>query len=234
MSKYRSGTAFETVCEAVQALAVGSPRPDSKRGPTYSAVAVELPELRSLGQRDAFVYLAIPTIERRKIGKGALEMTRQYQTEAELVLGPAVVRFWLKKTQLQCADVARRAIENVKLREGHRCKLCAHLEGLRARSLVGGAFNQRSSVCHLVPRRDAFWRVVHRLLKEHPDDRRWLFTEEGTLSLREGVRNDPLHSNENYMVYLCKVHDDVVQYVMKKQQQASCRTGLTPGALASG
>ena len=212
----RTGTAAHTVREALQALAVGSARPDTRRAKVACAVAVRLPELDA--SRRAQAYLAVPEIRRDYIGDQALAATRRAQDAAARLLGAAVADFWLKKTQLQCMSLAQSSAREVRKRDGNRCKLCSYVRARGATAVGGGPLDEQLRVAHLVARRDTFWRILGAALAEHETTPGWIFSEEGTKAVKKRLEEDPLHSAVHYMVVLCRFHDNVVQRVLYPKQ----------------
>jgi len=176
-----------------------------------------------LGGRER-VYLAVPEIARSLIGPDASALTGIYQARCAALLGHTVVSFWLKQVQLQCVSVAASAMRKVRRREEDQCKLCAYVRNLGATGVDGVPLNQRLAVSHLARRSDAFWRVLHATMENHPTDPGWLFSEEGTRALWAALKSDSLHCDPKYMVLLCRYHDRAVQRVMYPRETLQ-RTG---------
>ena len=173
---------------------------------------VKLPELAHISGGGS-VFLAIPPITRTLIGKGALDATKATQDKCDTVLGRDVVNFWLKSTQLHCIALVAAAKRQVKKRDGDTCKLCDYsrvrLESLGKEPPQGRP--RRPRVAHLATRRDAFWRIIERALVQAGDNPQWLFTNPGVHWIRAELKMDHLHSAPEYMVLLCRAHDDLIQ-----------------------
>jgi hypothetical protein len=188
----RPGTPDETIREALQALSAGSSRVGARVAKTVYAVYVKDPAEAVAKTR----YLAIPAIPRDRIGHGASIATRAIQQEFQVALGSEVVSFWLNQVQLQSISLVRNGAAKVRSRDGNRCKIC------------GGS---ETTVCHLVKRRDAFWRVLGQVVTANRGNHAVIFTPVGVAAVKKALKAELYHTSPAYMVCLCTRHDALIQ-----------------------
>lgn len=217
------GTARPTIREALQSIAVGSGRKGGKQSRTVNAVYLR--GGRDGGQEGR--YLAIPELDRDRIGIKATDATGRIQGWADAALGKDVVNFWIRKTQLQCIAFSRSAGDAARRRDRGVCKLCIQNSAADGESVA----NEMITVCHLVRRRDVFWRILWQVAagKEDgdppppvADDIDWsvIFTAAGAGAITAALEKDEYHSASAYVVCLCRHHDKQVQDTLYPQHGA--------------
>ncbi|WP_224961246.1 hypothetical protein [Geomonas subterranea] len=111
--------------------------------------------------------------------------------------GKMTIGFWVKSSQRRSVEQAASAMRKAKARDIKACRLC---------EVEGQTEPRRVRACHLVSRRSSFWRI----LDEVERTKGAIFTDDVSLLLDKRLRELEVHSDSNFIVTLCKEHDDLL------------------------
>ncbi len=184
--------------------AVGTPVFDSRPPKTVFAIRLENVPVPDGTTWDGF--LSLPGIERdvlledndeTRVGELIDTLKAQY--------GEATIYYWARAAQRRSVDLIRGAMETAKTRTNGRCALCSSISQLEAH-----VPKRTIRACHIVSRKIVFWKTVCEVASTVN-----IFTDEGVRQIERKLKENPLHSDAQFMIGLCHEHDHLVQQTLR-------------------
>lgn len=205
---------YHTLREAIQRLSLGSPTSERRKTKQFFAVYIEIPELRmATGKSD--IYLSFPGIEREYVERMASDETKCIQEEFNKQYGKETISFWVKRSQLN-VGVSETVKKEVKGRDKNKCRLCEAIEQIfinERKSPPIHLHSQKPTVCHIISRSSIFWHILKSVNEKHHT----IFYDIAVKELKEKVKQNHLFSQSEFLAFLCKTHDQIVQNAVERK-----------------
>lgn len=203
---------YHSVREAIQRMSFGSPTSKRHNTDILYAIYLELSELKdATGKSD--VYLALPGIERSFIEKMSSGKIERIQQQLYDHYGEATIKFWVHRAQLN-SGVSQKVKDKVKQRDGGQCRICTAVENAYISASLAPpdeTHTGKLEVSHIISRRSIFWQLLESVDHKHST----IFSDPAVIELTGHIKQNNLFSQAEYLVYLCKRHDGIVQKVLK-------------------
>ncbi len=146
------------------------------------------------------------------MSSGEIERT---QSIINAKYGRQTVSFWIKRSQLN-AGVSETVRKKVKARDNHKCRICAAIERIfieSGREPPSNLYSCNDTVCHIISRRSIFWHILKSLDEKYDT----VFCDEAVNELKTKMKEHHLFSQAEYLAYLCKTLDRVIQDALEKE-----------------
>lgn len=205
---------YGTVREALQKLSFGSPTSERRNTQKFFALYLGLQELNEITKRKSDVYLSVPGIEKDYVQRMSSNEVKRIQSTFDSAYGSQTISFWVKRSQLN-AGVSETVKDKVRVRDNYKCRICTTIENIfvgAGRGLPSHIHKHHPKVCHIISRRSIFWHILNELNQKH----KTIFCDDAVTELKQKVKQNHLFSRAEFLVYLCKLHDDIVQDALKK------------------
>jgi hypothetical protein len=181
-----------SVRAAIYGLCAGTPVSERNKPTKYYGIRLKL----NNGKQ---VILSLPGILRDD-----LQNDHESDTKTERIIqglqkkyGVEPINYWGKSAQRRSVDQAGYGMRSAKKRDGKSCLLC---------NLDGQINQQPVSACHIISRKTIFWAALDEVDKTKGN----IFSEEATFLLSTKLKDNELHSNNKYIVTLCREHNNML------------------------
>lgn len=181
-----------SVRAAIYGLCAGTPVSENNKPSKYYGIRLILNNGRQY-------ILSLPGIPRKDLQKD-----HKADTETERIIqrlqkkyGKETINYWGKSAQRRSVDQAGTGMSTAKKRDGRSCLLC---------NLEGETHQKTVSACHIISRKTLFWAALDEIDKIKNN----IFSEEATILLGKRLKDNPMHSNHQYIVTLCREHNDML------------------------
>ncbi|WP_224981297.1 hypothetical protein [Geomonas agri] len=145
------------------------------------------------------VFLSLPGVPTRELRteKAEKQYTKEIFKRFAEKYGAETIKYWVQSAQHRSVVQAACGMRHAKKRDGRNCILC-EVEGI--------ADGRDVFACHVVSRKVLFWEAI----EEVENIKKTIFTDEAVLLLRKKLKNSPRHSDSEYIVTLCREHDNLL------------------------
>ncbi|MBI5653563.1 MAG: hypothetical protein HZC40_24410 [Chloroflexi bacterium] len=185
--------------------AAGNPVSERNNPSVYYAIRLTL---KYSDNKAEDIYLSLPGIPRDRILQDiALTGTvDNIITQLKQKYGAEVIEYWGNVAQYRTVDQARKGMNVAKNRDRGICQLCNVTNGLRKNDGLHRIKPNPVQASHIVSRRATFWTVLDLVEKAGHS----IFLNEGVILIKQKLKDDPFHSDEQFIITLCSEHNSLL------------------------
>lgn len=199
-----NGLNHAAVRAALYHQAAGSPV--ARRDPPSNYYAIFLPvQYTNIQTED--IFLSLPGIPRHRIlqdvpSTGSIQ---QIVDRLRTKYGVDTIEYWAYAAQYRTVDQARPSMRRAVARDG-TCRLCRIVNDLRETVGLTALAPKPIRASHIVSRKAIFWTILDEVDQQEGN----IFTDSSVILIKQKLRDEPLHSDEQFIIALCTEHDKLL------------------------
>lgn len=190
--------------------AAGNPVSERNNPSMYNAIRLTI---KYADNEFEDVFLSLPGIPRERILQdiASTGTVDNIISQLKQKYGAETIEYWGNVAQYRTVDQARKGMNKAKDRD-RTCRLCEITNKLRQNAGLPQVKPKPIQASHIVSRRSTFWTVLDSVEKAGQS----IFSDSGVTLIKQGLKNDPFHSDEQFIIALCAEHDSLLIESLRK------------------
>ena len=164
------------------------------------------------------VFLSLPGIPRDRIlhDVSSTKTISQIIAQLKAKYGGTTVEYWCKAAQYRTVDFARPGMKKAVERDQRTCHLCKVTNAFRQRAGFASKKPKPVRACHIISRKAIFWTILEEIDKAGYS----IFSNSGVTLIQQKLKDEPLHSDEQFIIALCSEHDSILLDALRTSSMA--------------